>query len=205
MNEYFYVEKGTREEIIYRMEEELHLTSEQAENYFDFILENLDLLSDDDEALIVYPDTEGKEGVSSFMTDRMTYYVNLERVGIYFLVFLMNLPGGSAEEALLNTGKSVALGSKKIIINLKNHPEARCILLETAKRRNKGVTMRELCDLYGVGDEERRDCINNHYTECVRRDDCCCLKEEEIKEIMGYLVQEGAVKKRLGGRYYYQM
>lgn len=202
--EVFLVEKGTKEEIISQMKEELQLTQKQAESYFSFVLENMDLLSDD-EVVSRYPDTEGQENMSAFMTDKMTYYVNLKRAGIYFLLFLLNLPGSSIEGALLSTGKTVALG-KPFLVRLERCPEVKCVLLEIARRRTKGITIHELLDIYGVGDAERTECFNNHYQECKRKDGCCCLSESEIGEIVDFLERAGAVKKKgFFGRYYYQM
>jgi len=204
-NEFFEVERGTKDEIIDRMSEELHLTKEAAEGCLSFLLENNGMLSEEEEAISLFPDTENEEAMSGFITDSMTYYVCLKTAGIYFLIFLLSLPGSSVLGALRNVGCAM-LSGEQFIVHLEDHPEIKCILLEFAKNKTQGITLNGILDIYGANSKRRTECFNNHYPQCRREDGCCCLTEEEIKNIVAFLEEKGAIKKKnLTGRYYYQI
>ncbi|MCD7763692.1 MAG: hypothetical protein LUI14_10975 [Lachnospiraceae bacterium] len=203
-NEFFEVKKGTKDEIIDRMSEELHLTWKTAEGCLSFLLENSEMLSDD-EAIFRYSDIENEEAVSGFITDSMTYYVCLKTVGIYILTFLLSLQDGSVSGALRDVGCAMLQG-EQFIIHLKDHPEVKCVLLEFAKNKTRGITLNGILDIYGVNNKNKTECFNNHYLHCRRGDGCCCLTEVEIKNIVTFLEDKGAIKKKhLTGRYYYQI
>lgn len=201
-NELFEIQKATKQEIIEKMEKELMLTQEQAECYFSFLLDNKEVLSED-EVIYSHPNTEGEDPVAAFMTEEMTYYVNLHRAGIYFIVFLMNLKVNPAWITLLDVVKK-AFG-EQIVVSLENEPDARCVLLTMAKNRKRGITIRGILNQYRLYGGERMECFNNHYSLCPREDGRCRLTEERIREIVDFLEREGAVKQKGFGRYYYQM
>lgn len=197
----FCVEKGTVEDIAEVMEKEFHITYAQAEECIHFLIENMDELGDN-EVISAYNGT-GEYG-AEFMTDSMTYYVNIRRLTVCFLASLSGAASKDFMSMLDNLLQAVWFGNK-IVVDLQHYPEARCVTLEISRHRWHGVTQKELLGLFCSTTSE---CIRNQLKDCHREDGFCCLTEEKLKMTLEMLENDGIIKKKIKGMniwYYYQL
>lgn len=199
--EKFKVNKGRKDEITDAMMKEFSLLPNEAEAVFSFLIENKEILSKD-EVILVDTYVDGHTGAAEFITDSMTYYINLRRFTISFVLFLLDIRDGIGLADLIEFGYDISEASK-ISVNLDKVRGGKCLVMELAKHRKKGMSLKEILNCYGVDSGGTRECFNNHYEHCYNTDGCCEIQKERIPEILDFLEESGIVKVKFG-RYYYQ-
>lgn len=203
--EKFKVNKGSRTEIVDALANEFSLPSCQAEAVVFFLIENTQILSAD-EVILTDTHIDGQAGAAEFTTDSMTYYINVRRFTVYFVLFLLNIRDGINLEAFIETliesGISIGLDSQ-VFVNLSKERGSKCLVMELARHRKKGMSLKEILNWYGVN-SGGRECFNNHYEHCYNTDGYCGIQKERISDILDFLEESGIVKVRFG-RYYYQV
>lgn len=199
--EKFKVNKGSRIEIVEALANEFSLPSCQAEAVVSFLIENTQILSED-EVILTDTHIDGQAGVAEFTTDSMTYYINVRRFTVYFVLFLLNIKDGINLKAFIESGRSIGLDSQ-VFINLTKERGSKCLVMELARHRKKGMSLKEILNLYGLN-SGGKECFNNHYEHCYNTDGYCEIQKERISDILDFLEESGIVKVRFG-RYYYQV
>lgn len=200
--EKFKVNKGSRIEIADALMEEFSLTACQAEEAASFLIEHKEILSKD-EVILTDTHTDGRAGEAEFITDSMTYYINIRKFTVHFFLFLMNLRDGIDLKELIESGANIGL-DQKLFVNLEQERGSKCLVMELAKHRKKGMSLKEILNWYGVNGGRNRECFNNHYCNCYNVDGYCEIEGERISGILGFLKESGILKLKFG-RYYYQV
>lgn len=198
----FKVDKGSRIEIIDALIKEFPITAGQAKAVVSFLIENKEILSKDE---VVLADThvDGQAGAAEFITDSMTYYVNIKRFTVYFVLFLMNMQDGIGLEELIECGINIGL-DQQLFVNLERERGSKCLVMELAKHRKTGMSLKEILNWYSAGNRGNRECFNNHYHNCYNTDGYCEIKRERISDLLDFLEENKIVKLRFG-RYCYQL
>lgn len=199
--EKFKVNKGSKAEIVDALAAEFSLTACQAETIAAFLMEHKEVLSKD-EVILTDAHADGRTGEAEFITDSMTYYVNIRKFTVHFFLFLMNLQDGIDLKELIEFGVSIGL-DQNLFVNLNQERGSKCLVMELAKHRKKGMSIKEILNWYRVN-ERNRECFNNHYPNCYNQDGCCGMTAERISELLGFLKESGILKLKFG-RYYYQV
>lgn len=205
-SEKFKINKGTKIEIVDALMKEFSLTNCQANTIVSFLIENKEFVSEK-EVILADTHIDEQSGAAEFITDSMTYYVNIRKSTVYFLLFLLNLSNGISLRELVVDGIGIGLNielSGHVLVNLENERGSKCLVIELAKHRKKGMSLKEILNLYGVNNKNIKECFNNHYCNCYNTDGYCEIKENRILELLSFLKDDGIVKLRFG-RYYYRL
>lgn len=204
--EKFRISKGTKTEIGDALMKEFSLTACQANTIVSFLIENKEVISED-EVILADTHVDDQAGVAEFITDNMTYYINIRRSTVYLMLFLLNISNDINFKGLVTGGIEIGLNIKldgHVFMNLENERGSRCLVMELAKHRKKGMNLKEILNLYGVNNKGIKECFNNHYCNCYNIDGYCELTERRISELLSFLKDNGIVKLK-SGRYCYQL
>lgn len=199
--EKFKVNKGSRIEIVDALTNEFSLSACEAEAVVSFLIENKEILSED-EVILTDTHVDGQAGAAEFITDSMTYYINVRRFTVHFVLFLLNIKDGINLKTLIECGINIGL-DPQLFVNLTKERGSKCLVMELAKHGKKGMSLKEILNWYGVNSGGNRECFNNHYDHCYNTDGYCEIQKERISNILDFLEEGGIVKVRLG-RYYYR-
>lgn len=191
------IRKGSRETIIETFMQDCSLSEFQAEQVWLFLLEHKKILSIKNNELLMSRQGEEEIDESEFILEEPTWYINIRKVTIFFIIFFLNI--WEREGISVGTLLMIPQRLKDTFVNLKEEEGSQCLTLEIALHRSKGIKKNEIFDLYN-----RKECFNNHLTCPYNMEGYCCITKERIEELVKFLEKKELVKEKRR-RYFYQV
>ena len=200
--ERFKIEKGSRADITEALMKTFSLKRSEAETVTLFLIQNKEMLSKEE---VISEDTpeDHRTGRAEFITDQMTWYINIKKTTVCFALFLLDLKDGLELEKLIRAAVEFGINAKWIV-DLTKERGSKCLVMELARNRKKGMSRKEILERYSGTGRWGKECFNNHYQGCYNVEGYCEMNDSRIGEILGFLEEREIVKVRWG-RYYYQM
>lgn len=190
-----YIEKeGSRKKIIEEIMQLYELSAEDSEICLEFLEHNFEILSSDELLQYCNNGEHVTEGVSEFVSEDGQIYFSVKRETIFLAALILGV-----KIPVLGIGLEIAknLGLCEIkngFIRIKDDA-MRCLLLELARSKKKGIDRNALAKYKG-------ECCNN-FLECrFKQDGSCNCSEKDVEEVCERLSEMGMAEKK-GRKFYY--
>lgn len=179
---------GTKQKIVHNLSIQLNLNLEECIKVFDYIEQNIKILSGQENFERFWPEQRG----IGYVTPGFEYYINIKTTTVILLLFLLDsyIPNNLASLFIMLTGINT-----KTVVRLREGTAEKCILKEILHTRKKQGTKNILKPFKG-------ECCNNQYPCLYRREGRCKCSTEQVEEIMDYFTDNKMLKKK-GETYQY--